>query len=90
MFSVHCTLSAMPSAQEAAHIYVVISAFAWMCRAGGGEGFAVTPFAAGHLLGGALWRLTTRDEEHIVYAAAYNHRKVCSEPARLPRASNAC
>ena len=47
-----------------------------MRRAGAGEGFAVTPFSAGHLLGGALWRLTTRDEEHIVYAAAYHHRKV--------------
>ena len=36
----------------------------------------MTPFVAGHLLGGALWRVTTPDEEHIVYAVAYNHRKV--------------
>ncbi len=36
----------------------------------------MTPFDAGHLLGGALWRLATRDDEAIIYAAAYNHRKV--------------
>ena len=44
----------------------------------------MTPFDAGHLLGGALWRLATRDDEAIVYAAAYNHRKARYTARRLP------
>ncbi|CAL8467688.1 g7226 [Coccomyxa elongata] len=42
---------------------------------GPGEGFSITPFAAGHLLGGCIWRITTPEEEHIVYAVHYNHKK---------------
>lgn len=35
----------------------------------------VTPFAAGHLLGGAVWRVR-RNGEDYVYAVDYNHRRV--------------
>jgi cleavage and polyadenylation specificity factor subunit 2 len=34
-----------------------------------------TAFAAGHLLGGAIWQVLTPDEEQIVYAVHWNHRK---------------
>ena len=46
----------------------------WAC-AGNAEGFSITPFAAGHLLGGCAWRITTPGDEDIVYAVHYNHRK---------------
>ncbi|CAK0764272.1 hypothetical protein CVIRNUC_003141 [Coccomyxa viridis] len=42
---------------------------------GNAEGFSITPFAAGHLLGGCAWRITTPGDEDIVYAVHYNHRK---------------
>ena len=38
------------------------------CVAGLGAGFTLTALAAGRLLGGALWRITTPDGEDIVYA----------------------
>lgn len=38
------------------------------CVAGLGAGFTLTALAAGRLLGGALWRVTTPDGEDIVYA----------------------
>ena len=43
--------------------------------AGVAEGFTITPFAAGHLVGGCAWRITTPEDEDIVYAVHYNHRK---------------
>ena len=43
--------------------------------AGAAEGFTITPFAAGHLVGGCAWRITTPEDEDIVYAVHYNHRK---------------
>ena len=43
--------------------------------AGKGEGMSLTAFAAGHLVGGAVWQLVTRDGEQIVYAVHWNHRK---------------
>jgi len=46
-----------------------------VCVKGAGEGFSLTPFVAGHLIGGCIWRVTNREEEHIVYAVHYNHRK---------------
>ena len=54
--------------------------------AGNAEGFSITPFAAGHLVGGCAWRITTPGDEDIVYAVHYNHRKQaraklgCSSP----------
>ena len=43
--------------------------------AGAGEGFTITAVAAGHLIGGCAWRITTPEDEDIVYAVHYNHRK---------------
>lgn len=37
-------------------------------------GVWVTPFAAGHMLGGAVWRVEVGGEE-VVYAVDTNHRK---------------
>eukprot|EP00887_Chlorella_sp_A99_P003905 scaffold11.g3905.t1 len=45
-------------------------------RLGGrGEGMAITPLAAGHLLGGTVWRVEGRSGEEYVYAVDWNHRK---------------
>ena len=52
----------------------LVAKWYWTC-AGNAEGFSITPFAAGHLLGGCAWRITTPGEEDIVYAVHYNHRK---------------
>ena len=63
------------------------------CVAGKGLGLSVAPYAAGHLIGGAVWRISL-DGEDILYAMDYNHRKerhlngavlgsVCSRPAVL-------
>eukprot|EP00897_Mesotaenium_endlicherianum_P003275 jgi/Mesen1/2976/ME000176S02016 len=41
---------------------------------GKGEGITITPYAAGHLLGGTVWKIT-KDTEDIVYAVDYNHRR---------------
>lgn len=34
----------------------------------------ITPYAAGHLLGGTVWKIT-KDTEEIIYAVDFNHRK---------------
>lgn len=39
---------------------------------GKAEGITVSPLNAGHLIGGALWKITKESEE-IVYAVDYNH-----------------
>ncbi|KAJ1487891.1 beta-lactamase-like protein, partial [Baffinella frigidus] len=36
------------------------------------EGITISPLNAGHLIGGALWKITKESEE-IVYAVDYNH-----------------
>eukprot|EP00741_Cyanophora_paradoxa_P019483 tig00021127_g18808.t1 len=41
---------------------------------GKGAGVEVTPYAAGHMLGGTVWKIGKENEE-IVYAVDYNHRK---------------
>lgn len=33
------------------------------------------PLVAGHILGGALWRITKMSDEEIVYAVDFNLRK---------------
>lgn len=43
--------------------------------AGKGKGFTVTPFQAGHLLGGALWRINSPQQEQLVYAVDLNQRR---------------
>jgi cleavage and polyadenylation specificity factor subunit 2 len=42
---------------------------------GKGAGLAVTPVAAGHMIGGAMWRIVKEGEEDIVYAVDYNHKR---------------
>ena len=36
---------------------------------------SVTAFAAGHLVGGAVWQVLTPNEEQVIYAVHWNHRK---------------
>ncbi|ETN79077.1 RNA-metabolizing metallo-beta-lactamase [Necator americanus] len=35
----------------------------------------ITAMPAGHMIGGAMWRITRHDEEDIIYAVDYNHKK---------------
>lgn len=42
---------------------------------GKGEGLTITPYAAGHLIGGSIWRISSAVGEDVVYAVDYNHRK---------------
>ena len=42
---------------------------------GKGAGLAITPVAAGHMIGGAMWRILKEGEEDIVYAVDVNHKK---------------
>jgi cleavage and polyadenylation specificity factor subunit 2 len=41
---------------------------------GKGLGITVTAYAAGHMLGGAVWKVH-KEAEDVVYAVDYNHRK---------------
>lgn len=41
---------------------------------GKGEGITITPFPAGHSVGGTTWRIS-KEAEDILYAVDYNHRK---------------
>ena len=43
-------------------------------RAGKGEGLRLWSYAAGHTIGGAVWRIAAHGED-IVYAVDFNHRK---------------
>lgn len=40
----------------------------------GGTGIIVTPYPAGHMLGGTVWNIK-KDTESIVYAVDFNHRR---------------
>ncbi|KAG1652144.1 Cleavage and polyadenylation specificity factor subunit 2 [Nymphon striatum] len=42
---------------------------------GKGHGISITPMAAGHMIGGTIWRIVKDGEEDIVYAVDYNHKK---------------
>ncbi|XP_022244623.1 cleavage and polyadenylation specificity factor subunit 2-like isoform X2 [Limulus polyphemus] len=42
---------------------------------GKGQGISVTPLAAGHMIGGTIWRIIKDGEEDIVYAVDFNHKK---------------
>lgn len=42
---------------------------------GNGQGLTITPLAAGHMIGGAIWKISKEGEEEIVYAVDYNHKK---------------
>ncbi|KAI6173353.1 Cleavage and polyadenylation specificity factor subunit 2 [Aphelenchoides besseyi] len=41
----------------------------------GDSGLQIMPLPAGHMIGGAIWRITKMGEEEIVYAVDFNHRK---------------
>lgn len=41
---------------------------------GKGEGIVITPYLAGHLLGGTIWKIS-KDGEDVIYAVDFNHRK---------------
>ena len=42
---------------------------------GKGHGLTITPYAAGHMVGGAMWKIVKDGEEEIIYAVDYNHKK---------------
>jgi len=42
---------------------------------GKGQGLVITPLAAGHMIGGTIWKIVKDGEEDIVYAVDYNHKK---------------
>lgn len=44
------------------------------CGSGKGEGISITPYAAGRLLGGSMWRVSCQGEDYV-YAVDLNHRK---------------
>jgi len=39
----------------------------------------ITPYAAGHMIGGTIWKIKKETEE-IVYAVDYNHKKERYDP----------
>lgn len=49
-------------------------AFPALLTLGKGEGIVIAPHAAGHLLGGTVWKIT-KDGEDVIYAVDFNHRK---------------
>lgn len=42
---------------------------------GKGYGITITPLAAGHMIGSAIWKIVKVGEEDIVYATNFNHKK---------------
>ncbi|EDV21733.1 uncharacterized protein TRIADDRAFT_30006 [Trichoplax adhaerens] len=42
---------------------------------GKGNGLTITPYAAGHMVGGTIWKIIKDGEEDIIYAVDYNHKK---------------
>lgn len=41
----------------------------------GQGGLSITPLAAGHMIGGTIWKIVKDNEEDIIYAVDYNHKK---------------
>ncbi|TKR72525.1 hypothetical protein L596_019958 [Steinernema carpocapsae] len=41
----------------------------------GDNGLQITPYPAGHMMGGAIWKITKMGDEEIVYAVDFNHKK---------------
>ncbi|XP_037088063.1 cleavage and polyadenylation specificity factor subunit 2-like [Pollicipes pollicipes] len=42
---------------------------------GRGQGLTITPLAAGHMIGGTMWKIVKDGEEDILYAVDFNHKK---------------
>ena len=38
-------------------------------------GISITPYPAGHMIGGTMWKILKDNEEEIVYAVDFNHKK---------------
>ena len=49
---------------------------------GKGHGLTITPYAAGHMVGGTMWKIIKDGEEDIIYAVDFNHKKERSEFSR--------
>lgn len=52
-------------------VYVLLS----IVCVGKGHGLTITPYAAGHMVGGTMWKIVKDGEEDIIYAVDYNHKK---------------
>ena len=52
---------------------------------GKGHGLTITPFPAGHMVGGTIWKIVKDGEEEIVYAIDFNHKKERSESGHRMR-----
>ncbi|CAF4485290.1 unnamed protein product, partial [Rotaria sp. Silwood2] len=52
---------------------------------GNGQGLTITPLPAGHMIGGAIWKISKEGEEEIVYAVDYNHKKERSNLTKISR-----
>ncbi|XP_066932517.1 cleavage and polyadenylation specificity factor subunit 2-like [Clytia hemisphaerica] len=42
---------------------------------GRGHGLSITPYLAGHMIGGTMWKIMKEGEEDIIYAVDFNHKK---------------
>eukprot|EP00111_Clytia_hemisphaerica_P022731 TCONS_00066879-protein len=42
---------------------------------GRGHGLSITPYLAGHMIGGTMWKIKQEGEEDIIYAVDFNHKK---------------
>jgi cleavage and polyadenylation specificity factor subunit 2 len=42
---------------------------------GKGHGLTITPYSAGHMVGGTIWKIVKDGIEEIVYAVDFNHKK---------------
>lgn len=42
---------------------------------GKGQGLTITPLAAGHMIGGTIWKIVKDGEEDIIYSVDFNHKK---------------
>ena len=70
-YCISCTITCM----QLPRCDAIKPLFKFSCAsAGKGEGMTITPYAAGHLLGGTIWKIT-KDTEEIIYAVDFNHRK---------------
>lgn len=57
---------------------LVSNDFLWLKKfllPGKGHGLTITPYAAGHMIGGTMWKIVKDGEEDIIYAVDYNHKK---------------
>ena len=59
---------------DAAFAAVVPVRYAQHSTLDGFRGVTVTPYAAGHMLGGAFWKIQ-KETDDVLYAVDYNHRK---------------